>query len=103
VQGFSVKYTFGGKVCKERLFVAQHPHQIGVSMKGIKWIGTLLCLIGICLTSFNVYPINIILSLIGSVLWTIAGWLQRDIPLFLVEAVAVIFYVAGVITLFYKV
>ena len=103
MQGFSVKYVFGGKVCKERLFVAQHPHQIGATMKGIKWVGTLLCLIGICLTSFNVYPINIILSLIGSVLWTIAGWMQRDIPLFLVEAVAVIFYVAGVIALFYKV
>ena len=72
-------------------------------MKGIKWLGTLLCLIGICLTSFNIYPTNIILSLIGSVLWTMAGWLQRDIPLFLVEAVAVIFYVAGVIALFYKV
>ena len=58
---------------------------------------------GICLTSFNVYPINITLSLIGSALWTWAGWVQRDMPLFLVEAVAVIFYVAGVIAFFYKV
>jgi hypothetical protein len=101
VQGFLVKYVFGGKVCKKRLFVAQHPHQIGVSMKGVKWLGTLLCLTGICLTSFNVYPTNIILSLIGSMLWTWAGWVQKDIPLFLVEAVAVLFYVAGVIALFY--
>ena len=77
-------------------------HQFGDIMKWIKWLGTLLCLTGICLTSFNVYPINIILSLIGSALWTLAGWLQRDLPLFLVEAVAVIFYVAGVIALFYQ-
>jgi hypothetical protein len=70
-------------------------------MKGIKWLGTLLCLIGIGLTSFNVYPINIILSLIGSALWTWAGWGQKDTPLFLVEAVAVIFYAVGLITLFY--
>ena len=103
MQGFLVKYCFGGKVCKERLFVAQHPHQIGATMKGIKWVGTLLCLTGICLTSFNVYPINIILSVIGSMLWTWAGWVQRDIPLFLVEAVAVGIYLAGIITLFYKV
>jgi len=72
-------------------------------MKGVKWLGTLLCLTGICLTSFNVYPINIILSLIGSALWTWAGWVQKDIPLFLVEAVAVGIYLAGIIALLYKV
>ena len=70
-------------------------------MKGIKWLGTTLCLIGIALTSFNIYPINIVLSLIGSTLWTYAGWAQKDVPLFLVEAVAVVMYMAGVIALFY--
>jgi hypothetical protein len=70
-------------------------------MKCVKWLGTLLCLIGICLTSFNIYPINIVLSLIGSALWTWAGWAQKDMALFLVEAVAVLCYVAGVIALFY--
>jgi hypothetical protein len=70
-------------------------------MKLIKWLGTILCLIGIALTSFNVYPINIVLSLIGSALWTWAGWAQKDMPLFLVEAVAVVMYMAGVIALFY--
>lgn len=68
-------------------------------MKGIKWAGTFLCLTGIALTSFNVYPINIVLSLIGSALWTWAGWVQKDMPLFLVEFVAVAMYAAGVITL----
>jgi hypothetical protein len=68
-------------------------------MKCIKWAGTILCLIGIALTSFNVYPINIALSLIGSALWTYAGWAQKDMPLFLVEAVAVVMYMAGVIAL----
>lgn len=63
----------------------------------IKWAGTILCLAGIGLTSFNIYPLNIFLSLIGSALWTVAGWIQRDTPLVLVEAVAVAFYVMGVI------
>jgi hypothetical protein len=70
-------------------------------MKVIKWLGTILCLIGIALTSFNIYPINIVLGLIGSALWTWAGWAQKDMPLFLVEAVAVVMYMAGVIALFY--
>jgi hypothetical protein len=68
-----------------------------VKMLIIKWLGTILCLSGICLTSFNIYPLNILLSLVGSVLWTLAGWIQKDIPLFLVEFVAVVFYIAGVI------
>lgn len=70
-------------------------------MKLIKWLGTILCLIGIALTSFNIYPVNIVLGLIGSALWTWAGWAQKDMPLFLVEAVAVVMYMAGVIALFY--
>jgi hypothetical protein len=53
---------------------------------------------GIGLTSFNIYPLNIFLSLVGSALWTLAGFLQRDVPLFLVEIVAVFFYILGVIT-----
>ena len=64
----------------------------------IKWAGTILCLCGIGLTSFNIYPANVVLSLIGSTLWTIAAIIQRDKPLFLVEAVAVLFYIAGLIT-----
>ena len=64
----------------------------------IKWLGTILCLMGIALTSFNIYPLNIFLSLFGSALWTLAGFLQQDKPLFLVEAVAVVFYAIGAVT-----
>lgn len=66
----------------------------------VKWIGTILCLIGIALTSANVYPSNLYYGLVGSAIWAGAGIWQRDIPLFLVEAVAVAFYIAGVVSLF---
>ena len=68
----------------------------------IKWTGTWLCLIGIALTSFNIYPLNIFLSLIGSALWTLAAFYTRDKPLLLVEAVAVIFYISGVIAYLWR-
>jgi hypothetical protein len=64
----------------------------------IKWLGTILCLLGIALTSFNIYPANLILSFIGSALWTLAGFIQRDVPLMLVEFVAVILYFIGIVT-----
>lgn len=66
-------------------------------MHMIKWSGTVLCLIGIALTSFNIFPLNILFGLVGSGLWTYAGYLQNDAPLVLVEAVATVLYFIGVL------
>lgn len=63
----------------------------------MKWLGTTLCLIGIALTSFNIYPANIFFGMIGSGMWTLAGVLQNDAPLVLVEAVATVIYLFGII------
>ena len=63
----------------------------------IKWVGTIICLLGIGLTSFNYYPANIYFGLIGSALWTAAAVAQKDYALFLVEFVAVVMYAMGVI------
>ena len=66
----------------------------------MKWTGTVLCLVGIALTSFNIYPANIVFGLIGSGLWTYAGILQNDAPLVLVEAVATVLYFFGIVLYF---
>lgn len=71
-------------------------------MKELKWWGTTLCLVGIGLTSINVYPLNILFGLVGSALWTWAGWKQDDMPLFLVELVAVIMYFGGTVLYIYN-
>jgi hypothetical protein len=66
-----------------------------MNLKTFKWWGTALCLIGIALTSVNIYPLNIVFGLIGSGIWTLAGYMQDDTPLLLVELVATVFYFAG--------
>ena len=66
----------------------------------IRWSGTILCLIGIALTSLNIYPLNLLFGLIGSFLWTVQGYLYRDNALLLVELVAVIIYLAGIVSIF---
>lgn len=66
-------------------------------MQLMKWTGTVLCLVGIALTSFNIFPANIVFGFIGSGLWTYAGILQNDAPLVLVEAVAAVLYLFGII------
>jgi hypothetical protein len=65
----------------------------------IRWSGTVLCLIGIALTSLNIYPLNLFFGLVGSFLWTVQGYLYRDNALLLVEAVAVLMYLAGLIAI----
>jgi len=66
----------------------------------IRWSGTILCLIGIALTSLNIYPLNLLFGLVGSFLWTVQGYLYRDNALLLVELVAVLIYIAGIVSLF---
>lgn len=66
----------------------------------IRWGGTFLCLVGIALTSLNIYPLNLLFGLVGSLLWTVQGYLYRDYALLIVEAVAVLIYLAGVLKVF---
>jgi hypothetical protein len=66
----------------------------------MKWTGTGLCLIGIALTSLNIYPLNLWFGLVGSGLWAWSGVQQRDYALFVVEAVAVLMYFLGLIKVF---
>jgi hypothetical protein len=66
----------------------------------IRWSGTVLCLIGIALTSLNIYPLNLVFGLVGSFLWTVQGYLYRDNALLIVEFVATIIYIAGILKLF---
>ena len=67
----------------------------------LKWYGTTLCLIGIALTSFNIYPLNILFGFVGSGLWTVVGYVQDDAPLVIVEFVATALYAVGLVTYIY--
>lgn len=66
-----------------------------MNLQSLKWYGTALCLIGIALTSINIYPLNIIFGLVGSGAWTVAGYIQDDNPLMIVELVATLCYAIG--------
>jgi len=65
----------------------------------MKWSGTILCLVGIALTSLNIYPLNLFFGFTGSMLWAVAGLRQKDYALFVVEFVAVLMYFYGIIRL----
>ena len=65
----------------------------------IRWTGTVLCLLGIGLTSLNIFPLNLWFGFIGSGLWAWAGCRENDYALFTVEGVAVLMYFGGLIKL----
>ncbi len=63
----------------------------------IKWLGTITYLIGMVLTAFNIFPLNLIFSAIGGALWCIAGFIAKDKPLILVEMASAMIYLIGLI------
>lgn len=65
----------------------------------IRWTGTILCLLGIGLTSLNIFPLNLWFGFIGSGLWAWAGYRDNDFALLTVEGVAVLMYLGGLIKL----
>jgi len=67
-----------------------------------KWIGTVLCTIGIALTSFNVYPLNIFVMFVGTGIWFAMGYLQRDWALSAGELISLFLYGSGIIVVLYN-
>lgn len=67
-------------------------------MNKLKWTGTVLCLIGMCLSAYKLFPYNIYFSCIGSALWYIVGVVKKDRPMAVVEGAAVLIMLSGIIT-----
>ena len=67
-------------------------------MAAVKWSGTVLVLAGIGLTSANVlFPLNLWLGFASCVLWGYAAIQIRENALLLIEIVAGLMYLAGII------
>lgn len=62
----------------------------------LEWISTLILIAGVVLTSFNIYPLNIWLSLAGNAGWLALGYIWRKWSLFTVELIIVIIYIGGI-------
>lgn len=63
----------------------------------IEWIATITLIIGVALTSWNIYPINIYMSAIGNFLWLLIGFYWRKLSLIIIQTVIMIIYVVGII------
>lgn len=63
----------------------------------VRWGGTILYMIGMVLTSLNIYPLNLIFGMLGGAMWCIVGIRWKDRALILVEAASALIYLAGLV------
>ena len=64
--------------------------------KIIEWSATTCFLISVALTSLDIYPLNLYISLITNLLWLLVGIIWRKWSLIIVEAVVCVIYAAGI-------
>jgi hypothetical protein len=63
----------------------------------IEWSATLILMIGVALTAWNVYPLNIYFSLAGNFGWLIVGYMWKKWSLIAIQYVVSGLYIAGLI------
>lgn len=64
-------------------------------VRGLKWFGSILLLIGLCFTSFNIFPLNLYFMLIGSAVWVIVGYIWKDGSIILLNVVGFAITILG--------
>lgn len=67
----------------------------------IEWLSTVTLIAGVALTSFNIYPLNLWVSLLGNVGWLLLGWMWKKWSLFIVELVITAIYIVGIYSLYF--
>jgi hypothetical protein len=63
----------------------------------IKWISAFVILLGMSLTSMEVYPYNLYVHLVGVSGWFVVGMLWHDRALIFLNAVAIAVFLMGII------
>jgi hypothetical protein len=63
----------------------------------IEWAATVFFLISVALTSVDIFPINLYVSLVTNLLWLWVGFIWRKWSLITVEAVVCVMYAGGII------
>ena len=67
----------------------------------IKWVSSIFIIVGMALTSANIFPLNIYIHGIGVTGWLIVGMLWHDRALIFLNAVAIFVYATGILNHYY--
>ena len=62
----------------------------------VKWISSLVIIVGMIMSSLNIYPYNLYVHLLGVAGWLWVGFLWHDRALILLNAIAVVIFALGI-------
>jgi hypothetical protein len=63
----------------------------------IEWSSTAILIVGVTLTAWNIYPLNVYFSLAGNIGWTTIGIMWRKWSLIVIQAVLSFIYIVGLV------
>lgn len=66
----------------------------------VEWVSTIILIAGVALTSFDIHPLNLWISLLGNLGWLLLGWMWKKWSLFIVELIISAIYIIGIYNLY---
>ena len=64
----------------------------------IKWASSVILLVGMLLTTHNIYPVNLIFHLLGVMGWMFVALLWNDRALIIINAVSISIFANGLLS-----
>ena len=62
----------------------------------VKWASSIVIIVGMILSSLNVYPINLYVHTVGVAGWLWVGFLWNDRALILLNGIAIAIFILGI-------
>ena len=68
----------------------------------IKWIASIILIVGVILTSNNIYPFNLMVHALGMFGWFIVAIIWNDRALLVINAVSLVLLINGLVSYYVK-
>ena len=63
----------------------------------LKWSSSIVLTLGIVLTSYNIYPLNLYVQVVGVFGWLLTGIITKDNTLVFINAVGFVVLISGIV------
>ena len=68
----------------------------------VKWIASVVLVVGVILTSNNIYPLNLMVHAVGMFGWFIVAIIWNDRALLVINAVSLVLLLNGLVSYYVK-
>ena len=68
----------------------------------VKWIASIVLVVGVILTSNNIYPLNLMVHAIGMFGWFVVAIIWNDRALLVINAVSLVLLLNGLVSYYVK-